>query len=64
MSTIIENKTDLEQLLATAVQDWLDARLQDPARIQRLEQRFTALHDDLQRDTPRLAAHAIQNLLA
>ncbi len=50
--------------LATAVQDWLDARLQDPARIQRLEQRFTVLHDDLQRDTPRLAAHAIQNLLA
>ena len=50
--------------LATAVQDWLDARLQDPARIQRLEQRFTALHDDQQRDTPRLAAHAIQNLLA
>ncbi|MGX5663753.1 lipid-A-disaccharide synthase [Diaphorobacter nitroreducens] len=50
--------------LATAVQDWLDARLQDPTRIQRLEQRFTALHDDLQRDTPRLAAHAIQNLLA
>ena len=50
--------------LATAVQDWLDARLQDPARIQRLEQRFTALHDDLQRDTPRLAADAIQNLLA
>ena len=50
--------------LATAVQDWLDARLQDPGRIQRLEQRFTALHDDLQRDTPRLAAHAIQNLLA
>lgn len=50
--------------LATAVQDWLDARSQDPARIQRLEQRFTALHDDLQRDTPRLAAHAIQNLLA
>lgn len=50
--------------LATAVQDWLDARLQDPGRIQRLEERFTALHDDLQRDTPRLAAHAIQNLLA
>ena len=50
--------------LATGVQDWLDARLQDPGRIQRLEQRFTALHDDLQRDTPRLAAHAIQNLLA
>ena len=50
--------------LATAVQDWLDARLQDPGRIQRLEQRFTALHDDLQRDTPRLAAHAIQNPLA
>ncbi|WP_312129264.1 lipid-A-disaccharide synthase [Diaphorobacter nitroreducens] len=50
--------------LATAVEGWLDARLQDPARIQRLEQRFTALHDDLQRDTPRLAAHAIQNLLA
>lgn len=52
------------QALATAVQQWLDARTQDPARIERLERRFTALHEDLRRDTPRLAAHAIQNLIA
>ncbi|HQQ71703.1 MAG TPA: lipid-A-disaccharide synthase, partial [Alicycliphilus sp.] len=52
------------QALAAAVQQWLDARTQEPGRIARLEQRFTALHEDLRRDTPRLAADAIQKILA
>lgn len=51
------------QALAAAVTDWLDACREDPARIAALQQRFTALHESLLRDTPRLAAHAIQNLL-
>lgn len=50
--------------LAAAVQQWLDAPARDPGRIARLEQRFTALHEELQRDTPRLAAHAIAQILA
>ena len=52
------------QALADAVQQWLDARTQDPGRIAGLEQRFTKLHDDLRRDTPRLAADAIRQILA
>lgn len=52
------------QALAAAVQQWLDARTHDPARITALERRFTALHEDLRRDTPRLAADAIQKILA
>lgn len=52
------------ETLAAAVQQWLDAPTQDPARIARLEQRFTALHEQLQRDTPRLAADALQKILA
>ena len=52
------------QALADAVQQWLDARTQDPGRIAGLEQRFTTLHDDLRRDTPRLAADAIRQILA
>ena len=47
-----------------AVQQWLDARTQDPGRIARLEQRFAALHQELRRDTPRLAADAIRQILA
>jgi lipid-A-disaccharide synthase len=52
------------EALAAAVQQWLDAPRQDPARLAALHQRFTALHQDLLRDTPRLAAHAIQEILA
>ena len=52
------------EALADAVQQWLDARTQDPGRIAGLEQRFTTLHDDLRRDTPRLAADAIRQILA
>ncbi|WP_404302854.1 lipid-A-disaccharide synthase [Alicycliphilus denitrificans] len=52
------------EALAAAVQQWLDAPTQDPGRIARLEQRFTALHEQLQRDTSRLAADALQKILA
>ena len=48
------------QALAQAVLDWLAA----PARIHALEQRFAALHQELQRDTARLAADAIETLIA
>ena len=51
------------QALAKEVLVWLDAPVQDPAKIQRLEQRFSALHGELQRDTPTLAAHAIATVL-
>jgi len=52
------------EALAAAVQQWLDAPNQDPGRIARLTQRFTALHEELRRDTPRLAADAIRQILA
>ncbi|MDO5653935.1 MAG: lipid-A-disaccharide synthase [Brachymonas sp.] len=44
--------------------DAVDAWFQDPARIAAVQQRFSALHTDLQRDTAALSAHAIQELLA
>jgi lipid-A-disaccharide synthase len=47
------------QALAHAVLDWLDA----PERIIALHQRFTALHNDLRRDTAQLATDAIQKVL-
>ena len=49
--------------LAQEVLNWLDAPRAQPDKIVRLEQRFTALHAELQRDTPTLAAHAIAKLL-
>lgn len=52
------------QALAAAAGRWLDARTHDPAALEALEQRFTALHDSLRRDTPRLAADAIQKILS
>jgi len=51
------------QALAKEVLTWLDAAAYAPATIQRLENRFTALHAELQRDTPTLAAHAIASIL-
>ena len=47
------------QALADAVLQWLDA----PAKIMALQERFTALHGELRRDTPRLAADAIEQVL-
>ncbi|MDO5086895.1 MAG: lipid-A-disaccharide synthase [Comamonadaceae bacterium] len=46
--------------LAAAVLDWLAA----PEKIAALQNRFTALHHELRRDTARLATDAIQTLLA
>ncbi|MDI1244823.1 MAG: lipid-A-disaccharide synthase, partial [Rhodoferax sp.] len=40
-----------------------DAKDRQPEKIRALEQRFSALHAELQRDTPQLAAHAIAQLL-
>ena len=49
--------------LADAVTQWLDAPRKDPARLASLEQRFYDLHLELRRDTPKLAADAIQKIL-
>ena len=49
--------------LARAVLAWLDDMASAPAKIAALQQKFTDLHLALQRDTPRLAAHAIQQVL-
>jgi len=51
------------QALADAVLLWIDAKTSHPAKIAALQQKFTALHAELQRDTPRLTAHAIQQVL-
>ena len=45
--------------LARDVLDWLDA----PEKIGALQQRFTALHHELRRDTAQLATDAIQQVL-
>ena len=51
------------QALADEVLRWLDAMDVTPEKIVALQQTFTALHTQLQRDTPRIAAHAIQQVL-
>ncbi|MHB8950266.1 MAG: lipid-A-disaccharide synthase [Rhodoferax sp.] len=51
------------QALAREVLQWLEACPSHPAKIAALQQKFAALHLALQRDTPRLAAHAIQQVL-
>ncbi|CAN7450366.1 lipid-A-disaccharide synthase [Pseudorhodoferax sp. LjRoot39] len=52
------------QALAAALEHWLQARDAAPETIAALEQRFTALHLELRRDTARLASDAIEKLLA
>ena len=47
------------QALAQSVLGWLDA----PERIEALQQRFTALHHTLRRDTAQLATDAIEKVL-
>jgi lipid-A-disaccharide synthase len=49
--------------LADGVLQWLEAADSAPEKIAALQTRFTALHAELQRDTPRLAAHAIAQVL-
>jgi lipid-A-disaccharide synthase len=48
------------QALAQAVLYWLT----QPEKIHALEQRFTALHAELQRDTTALASHAIAQVIS
>ena len=50
--------------LAAAVLQWVEAKSSAPAKIAAVEQRFTALHAELQRDTSKLATDAIQQILA
>ena len=52
------------QALSAATLQWFDARVHQREKITALEQRFTALHESLQRDTSRLAADAIRKILA
>lgn len=47
------------QALARALLAWLD----DPAAVQRVQQRFTELHQQLRQDMPTLSTHAIQKVL-
>ena len=49
--------------LAEALLQWVDAKFSAPEKIAVLQQRFTQLHKDLQRDTSRLATDAIQKIL-
>ena len=51
------------QALADAVLTWMDGRQQAPEKMTVLHKKFTALHQQLQRDTPRIATHAIQQIL-
>jgi lipid-A-disaccharide synthase len=51
------------QALADAVLTWLTARAQAPEKMAALDKKFTALHRQLQLDTPRIATHAIQQIL-
>lgn len=51
------------QALAAAVMDWLAACQSDPARMDALQLRFTALHDILTRNTAQLASEAIRQVL-
>lgn len=51
------------QALADAVLQWVDTKAHEPAKIDALEQRFTRLHADLQRDTSKLATDAIKKIL-
>ena len=51
------------QALADAVLRWIDSKTREPAKIQALEQRFTRLHTQLQRDTCQLATDAIEKIL-
>ncbi len=51
------------EALAAAVLQWIDAKSSAPDKIAALEQRFSSLHIELQRDTSKLATDAIQKIL-
>ena len=49
--------------LAQALLQWIDAKSSAPEKIAAVQQRFTQLHQELQRDTSKLATDAIQKIL-
>ena len=49
--------------LAAAVIDWLEAAVSAPEKIRSVQDKFSALHVQLQRDTAQLATDAIQKIL-
>ena len=51
------------QALSDAVLKWVDIQVHEPAKIAALEQRFTHLHAQLQRNTSQLATDAIHKIL-
>jgi lipid-A-disaccharide synthase len=51
------------QALADATLLWFENGRAGAEKISQLEQTFTTLHHDLQRDTSQLAAHAIEQVL-
>jgi lipid-A-disaccharide synthase len=51
------------EALARAVLQWVDDKSAAPEKIAALEQRFTLLHAELQRDTSQLATDAIEKIL-
>ena len=51
------------EALADAVLKWVNTKAHEPAKIQALEQRFTRMHVELQRDTSKLASDAIKKIL-
>jgi lipid-A-disaccharide synthase len=51
------------EALAAELLQWVDAKLTAPDKITAVEQRFMALHAELQRDTSQLATDAIQQIL-
>lgn len=51
------------QALAAAVLQWVDAKISAPGKIAAVEQRFTKLHEELRRDTAKIATDAIQKIL-
>ena len=50
--------------LAAAVIDWLEAAVSAPEKIRSVQDKFSALHLQLRRDTAQLATDAIQKILA
>lgn len=52
------------QALADAVVQWLDNTENAREKVRAVEQRFTALHEVLRKDTTTLSAHAIQKVLS
>jgi lipid-A-disaccharide synthase len=51
------------EALAQALRQWVDAKSSAPEKIAAVQQRFTQLHAQLQRDTSLLATDAIQKIL-